>query len=125
MKTKLIFQFICVLLLSLLVTPGAMCQQSNNTIPSNLPHEQVANGPGNGNYTYKLFVAPNKVYGYDIFRNGRIIFHQPALAKPAGNGASLTQKSQADKAAALAIGKIKKGMPPGLTMREIIQVTAN
>jgi hypothetical protein len=126
MKIKTFSQLICVLLISLLITSKAIAQQPDNARAANPASEQVTKGPGVTNYSYKLFVAPNKVYGYDIFRNGKIIFHQPALAESAGDKkASLTKKPHADKAASLAIEKIKKGMPAELTRQEIMQITAH
>lgn len=126
MKTKIITRFICILLLSLLITTRGMSQQPKYERPENPVPGQMTNAPANGNYTYRLFVAPNKVFGYDILRNGKPIFHQPALAEPAGDKqASLTKKPQADKAATLAIEKIKKGMPAELTREEILQITAH
>ncbi len=87
---------------------------------------KIANWPANGNYTYRLFIAPNKVFGYDIFRNGKLIFHQAASAEPAGDKqASLTKRLQADKAATLAIEKIKKGMPAELTRQDVMQIAAH
>lgn len=118
--------FACMLLLSLLIIPDAMSQQPKHPRPASPAPEQIINGPINDTYTYRLFVAPNKVFGYDILRNGRIIFHQPALAEPAGNKeAALNKKSKADKAATLAIEKIKMGMPAELTREELMQITAH
>ncbi len=126
MKTKIITQFACMLLLGLLVTSKAISQQLKYARPVNPSLEQMGNGPGNSNYTYRLFVAPNKVYGYDIFRNGRIIFHQPAMAQPAGDKqSSLIKKPLADKAANFAVEKIKKGMSAELTRQELMQIVTH
>jgi len=76
------------------------------------------------NYTYKLFQAPNKMYGYDIFRNNKFIFHQPALLTMPGNSiVALSKKEYADKAALQAIEKIKKGQPAELSQDEIKKIT--
>ena len=60
-------------------------------------------------YTYQLFQAPNKMYGYDIFFGKKIVFHQgasPALSSEFI--AALSTKQQADAAALLSINKLKK-----------------
>jgi hypothetical protein len=125
MKTKTIFLFTGMLLLSMLITLNIMAQQPKFSRPVNPTPEQMVNGPLTGNYTYHVFAAPNKSFGYDIFRNERIIFHQPASSKSTINDkAVLTTKEQADKAAALAIEKIKKGMPPELSREEILRTSA-
>ncbi len=126
MKTKTIFLFTSLLLISIIITSNATAQQQKNAGPTNLLRNQMANGPANGSYTYRLFVAPNKVYGYDIFRDGRIIFHQPAMAEPAGDKqAALNKRPNAEKAATMAIEKIKKGMPAELTREEVMQITGH
>lgn len=126
MKTKRFALFTCLLALSLLTTPRTMAQQPKNTRPVNPAQAQMTNVPAESNYTYRLFVAPNKAYGYDILRHGKIIFHQPALQEPAGDKQSaLTKKPQADKAALMAIEKIKKGISAELTREEIMQITAH
>lgn len=123
MKSKILFLFPCTLTLCMLVNFRAICQQTVNATPVSTAPILKADGSINPNYTYKLFVAPNKLYGYDIFQNGKIIFHQPALAEPAGDkSASLNKKSDADKAARLAIDKIKTGMSPVLSRQEMMQI---
>ncbi len=52
------------------------------------------------NYTYHVFEAPNKMFGYDIFLNGKIIFHQPAsIAQQKIQLRRLQKRSNAEKAA--------------------------
>jgi hypothetical protein len=76
-------------------------------------------------FTYKTFQAPNGMYGYDIFLNGKIIFHQGASPiKPNDFVSALSNKEQAEKAALLAIGKIKKNQPASLTHKELKKITA-
>ncbi len=38
--------------------------------------ECKAQQPEATKYTYKVFQAPNKNYGYDIFQNGKIVYHE-------------------------------------------------
>ncbi len=113
------------LVLSLLISWQTIAQQTKNSRPANRLSEQTANRPSDGNYTYKLFVALNKMYGYVIFRNGRIIFHQTVLAMPTVyTKGALTERERADKAALMAIEKIKRGIPAELTREELMQITA-
>jgi hypothetical protein len=99
------------------VQPPGQAPASNN---------RVSRGPDGSLYTYTLFMAPNKVYGYNIFQNGKIIYHQPAAAESAGNKQpTLTEKMQADKAAFIAIEKIKRGLPAELTAAELLQATTH
>ena len=99
-------------------------QQTENVKPGNLP-QQIASG-GIQNYTYKVFQAPNKMYGYDIFHDGKIIFHQgasPALANEFIVATSTQQ--QAEKAALLSIEKIKKNQPPVLSQQELKKIVTD
>ncbi len=112
MKTKIINLFLCILLLSMLVTECLIAQQSQYSQYEKLSPQRTVNLPRNSNYTYRLFTAPNQVMGYDIFENGGLVFHQPALAQPAGDKTmALIKRPDADKAAMLAINKIRKGTP--------------
>ena len=93
-------------------------------------------------YTYKIFQAPNKNYGYDIFLNGKIVHHEFASMsqpentsqpKPAGasnanttspafnSGGNLAimKAEHAQKAALLAIEKMKRKELPALSNDEI------
>ncbi len=124
MKTKTITLFGSMLVLSLLIFSQTIAQQTKNSRPANRLSEQTANRPSDGNYTYKLFVAPNKMFGYVIFRNGRIMFHQTVFAMPTGHPkGELIEREKANKAALMAIEKIKKGIPAELTKEELMQIT--
>ena len=75
-------------------------------------------------FTYKTFQAPNGMYGYDIFLNGKIIFHQGASPLQSNSSIEpLSKKEEADQAALLAIGKIKKNQPATLTQEELKKIT--
>ena len=125
MRTKIVARLACTFVLSATITFKAKAQQQRMLAPgSRTPRQMTSTYAIGNNYTYRLFIAPNKLYGYDILRNGKTIFHQPALQEPAGDKeAAITKKWQADKAVALAIEKIKKGIPPQLTREDIMQIT--
>lgn len=94
-------------------------QQLQNTKSQN-----AANVIMSANYAYKLFQAPNKIYGYDIFFNEKIIFHQGASSiQPNKSIAALATKAQAEKAALLTIEKIKLNQPAALTQQELKKIT--
>ncbi len=125
MKTKIIFLFTCTLLISLLVTSSTMAQQPKYVRPANSTPDQMVKGPVNGNYTYHVFTAPNKTFGYDIFQNERLVFRLPAIPRFKGDEkVFLTKKQQAEKAVALTLHKLKNGIPPALTPAEIKRIIA-
>lgn len=69
--------------------------------------------------TYTIFQNPDLSYGYDIFRNGKKIVHQPNVPGIAGN-AGFAQKDDAVKMANLVVFKVEKNiMPPTVTLKEI------
>lgn len=99
------------------------------------------------NYTYKVFQAPNKNYGYDIIQNGKIVYHEFAsmnlpentsqpktlsVSRSTGGGPALNTKENlalvradhAEKAALLAIEKMKKNELPVLSKDEIKKIIA-
>jgi hypothetical protein len=98
-------------------------------------------------YTYKVFQAPNKNFGYDILLNGKIVYHEFAsldqaeninlpktsgLSKLHATSASLVTKENlalvkaehAQKAALLAIEKMKRKELPVLSRDEIKTIIA-
>jgi hypothetical protein len=98
-------------------------------------------------YSYKVFQAPNKNYGYDIYKNGKIVYHefasinQPENFNPSNNTSpaklngvnkapdnkenlALVKSGHAEKAALLAIEKMKRNELPVLSRDEIKQITA-
>ena len=101
-----------------------------------------AQQPEATNYTFKIFQAPNKNYGYDIFQNGKIVYHEFAsmsqtenTSQPKPSGATKVNSTStvfntrqnlafmkaehAQKAALLAIEKMKRRELPVLSNDEI------
>jgi len=66
----------CILMLILFTTSQAKAQQPTDSQPANVS-QQIAKGDPTAIYTYKVFQAPNKMYGFDILKNSKFIFHQP------------------------------------------------
>ncbi|MDP1620980.1 MAG: DUF4907 domain-containing protein [Bacteroidales bacterium] len=74
--------------------------------------------------TYKLIPGVNNTWGYDIYMDGRVNIHQPSIPALPGNDGFKTQE-KAEKAARLAIKKIKNGeMPPTITVEELKKLKA-
>ncbi|MEO8416816.1 MAG: hypothetical protein ABI472_24340 [Ginsengibacter sp.] len=138
MKSKINFPGICTMLLCLCFSKNIVAQQIKATSQDAVTH----NGQPANTYTYKVFEAPNKMYGYDILQNGKGIFHQPAAIIPTNNTGlnqsavpqtlssandprgvvnGFSKEEFAQNAAMLSIEKIKKRSAPALTNDEMKQ----
>jgi len=121
MKTKIntLFAF----MMSMFITLKSEAQQPTYAKPENISPQRVSTAV-NANYTYKIFQAPNKMYGYDILKDGKFIYHQPASNALANSyHPALARKEDAEKAAQFSIDKIKKGQQPSaLTTDEIKKI---
>lgn len=126
MKTFILKYCSCAMLSLLFFALKGTAQSAQPPGQSPASNTRVSRGQDGSLYTYTLFMAPNKVYGYNIFQNGKIIYHQPAMPESAGNKQpTLSEKIQADKAAFIAIEKIKRGLSAELTPAELLQATAH
>lgn len=122
MKTKTITLLGCMVLITALSTSAQTitAERSRNSQELQLRSRQ----PGDS-YSFHLFVAPNKSFGYDILRNDKLVFHQPAFSGAFNDrDLMLIKKEQANTAALLAIEKIRKGVPPELSRDELKNITA-
>jgi hypothetical protein len=71
-------------------------------------------------FTYQIIEAPNKKFGYDIYKNKQMLIHQPSIPAFPGNEGFQT-KADAVKIAMLVIKKLKRGeMPPSVSRNELI-----
>jgi hypothetical protein len=138
MKSKISFAVICTMMLCLCFSKKVIAQQ-DQTISPNTSTARTGGGQPANNYTYKVFEAPNKMFGYDIYQDGRIIFHQPAAIRYSDNmpanqtpvqnarfdphikANGFSKEVFAQNAASLSIGKIRKRSAPALTDDEIRQ----
>jgi hypothetical protein len=130
MKKIISFSLESLLIILLLIAPKCKAQQQQVT-----------------KYTYKVFQAPNKNFGYDILLNGKIVYHEFAsmtlpenpsqtktadLAKlrvqhPSSNtreNLALVKHEHAEKAALQAIEKMKRNELPALSRDEIKNIVA-
>ncbi len=70
-------------------------------------------------YTYKLVPSIHNTWGYDIFRDNKLMIHQMSIPGLPGNEGFKT-KTEAGKIALLVIEKLQKGeMPPRVTLEEM------
>ena len=120
MKTKIILMYGCMMAAVCLAGYQAPAQSMQAVKP-----EYISGTKKVAEFTWKIFQAPNKMYGYDIFKNNKFIHHQPASFTTQDNStAALSTKEQAGKAALFAIEKIKKGQPAQLSQDEIKKILA-
>ena len=75
--------------------------------------------PYSGQFSIKTFQNTDKTWGYDVFKNVKLLVHQPNIpAVPSFKGFSTKEK--AEKTAGLVIKKIEQGeMPPTVTIEEL------
>jgi hypothetical protein len=112
MKTNINTRFACIIIVMTLVSTHLFAQQPTHPQPANISPQTAA---ANASYTYKVFQAPNKMYGFDILKNTKLIFHQPASNVPASSiHPALGTAENAEKAAQFSIDKIKKGQQPSM-----------
>ena len=145
MKTKFIIRISCQAALFILLINSATAQQPANGKQlgsRNFPKHQGQPAT----FNYKVFQAPNNLFGYDIYQDGKGVFHQPAALFSQGkipvtqapiqqndnkvkgspdrlNGFS--RREDAENAARLSIEKIKRQAAPALTDEEIQQIFKN
>jgi hypothetical protein len=121
MKTNITILSI-ILAASLFTCSGLKAQQSTSSAENDKTLHANQLIPA---YSFKVFQAPDKMYGYDIFMNDKIIFHQPAASPKQDNAALLlTRKEQAEKAASFMINKMRNNEAATLTKDEIKQLNA-
>ena len=110
--------------MALLVSAAAEAQQQKFVLPYKGTQKEQSNNTA-GDYSYKLYNAPNNMYGYDIYKDGKPCYHQFVLMYVSKEGKRLiATKLQAEKAALVAIGKIKKGEPPVLSGDDLKKIVA-
>ena len=73
-------------------------------------------------FTFKIIVAADNTFGYDIFQNNRMVIHQPII--PGTSGAhGFKTKSDAEKVAQLVMQKMKNGeRRPTVTSEELNKI---
>jgi len=80
--------------------------------PSSLNHTDST-------FTFQIIDASGKTFGYDIYKDEKLVIHQPHIPAIAGNEGFKTS-DDAKKVARLAIAKMEKGqMPPTITLEEL------
>lgn len=93
------FYFVCICLLSPCVKVG-----------DSVPQLRV---------NYRIITNTDRTYGYDIFIDGKLRVHQPAIPGVQGTRGFL-RKADAKKVAGLVVKKVQSGlMPPTVEAREL------
>ena len=124
MNTKKLLFIAGIFSMTLLASAATQAQQQKPVLPGNTAQKEIANNDA-GNYSYKLYNAPNNMYGYDIYKDGKPVYHQFVLMYISKEGKRLiATKPQAQKAALIAIGKIKQGQPPMLSGDDLKKIIA-
>jgi hypothetical protein len=121
MKTKKTLLLACTFFVLPFITSHAIAQQSG-TVPSPTVMQKVPLiGPdAYANYTFKLYNAPNNTFAYDILKNGKPVYRQFVLMYLSNEGKRFfASKPQTQKAAIVAIEKIKNGQQPTFSKEEI------
>lgn len=118
--------YFIVLLTLLALGCGKKEQETTATPPAQktLPADS-AGVQAQASYRYQLIEAPEKTFGYDIFRNDAMVIHQPHIpGMPGVRG--FQREDQARKAADLMIEKMKNNeMPPTLSEADIADILKN
>jgi UDP:flavonoid glycosyltransferase YjiC (YdhE family) len=148
MKPKITYPGTMFLLPMLLIASLSRAQQTTEI--EKQPRQSPAhsfNNPASVSYTYKIFQSPNKNFGYDILMNGKLVYHEFASMHQQENQlqtknpntlrlhnpntdlnkkefGALSKKEHAEKAALLAIEKMKKRESPMLSQDELRNITA-
>jgi hypothetical protein len=126
MKTKSITLFPSLLVLTMLLGLTSIAQQGKYNKPAKTGSDEQLSTSLNIAYTFRVFTAPNKTYGYDILQNERLVFRLPAMPRFQGDeNFSITTQKKAEMAATLTIIKIKRGMSPQLSKEELIKIAAH
>lgn len=114
----------CMVVSFVLLILTARSQQVQQPQASAAQHMQPGNVSTCCAYRHILFLAPNKVYGYNILLNGKLVLYQPATQQSTDkNMPAITTKVRADKAAALAIEKLRRGIAGELSPAELSHIT--
>ena len=73
-------------------------------------------------WSFVLIPSVKQTWGYDIYRNNKLLIHQLSIPSVAGNE-GFKRKLDAEKVAKLVIEKLKKGeMPPTITSDDLTKL---
>jgi hypothetical protein len=73
----------------------------------------------NSQFMYKIISSAANTFGYDVYRNGNLLIHQPTIPGMGGVNGFKT-KQDAKRVAELVLMKIKKGeIPPSITEEDL------
>src|ERR1700759_2448627 len=103
MKPKKLLWIVCTIYGALFIITESSAQQARSVLPVNasrnattLPYDAVVV------YSYKLYSAPNNLYGYDILLDGKLVYHQFVLTALSNESKRFfASRTQAETAAVL------------------------
>jgi len=118
---------ICIVLLTLLAFGCGKPKETTAELPpQDTPATDSAAVVNEGSsYRFEIIEAPEKTFGYDVYKNDAMFIHQPHIpGMPGVRG--FDREDQAKKAAELMIDKMKNGVvPPTLSEEEIAAILKN
>ena len=113
MKTFLLRYCTCAMLSLLFFALKGTAQTAQPPGQPPASNTRVSRGADGSLYTYTLFIAPNKVYGYNIFRMVKsFIISLLRLSLPATNSQPLLTKCRRTKQPLLPSKKLKEACRP-------------
>jgi hypothetical protein len=117
---------ICIVLLTLLAFGCGKPKETTAELPAEeTPAADSAAVVTSASYRYQVIEAPEKTFGYDVYKDDVMFIHQPHIpGMPGVKG--FEREDQARKAADLMIDKMKNGIvPPTLSEEEIADIIKN
>ena len=121
MKTKKPLLLACTLFILPFTAFHVFAQQSRTVHPPAVTHKVPVIGPdAYTTYSFRLYNAPNNTFAYDILKNGKLVYRQFVLMFVSNEGERFfASKQQTEKAATIAIEKMKVGQQPSFSREEI------
>lgn len=75
-----------------------------------------------GKYEIKVYKGPGNSFGYDVWKDGKPLYHEYVMTYVTLEGKRLfASESQVKKGGQLAISRLKKGELPTLSLKDIKQ----
>ena len=80
----------------------------------------VSKYKGTDSYRFAIYPGRNDSWGFDIYRNGRPVFHHHVLTWVTVEGKRVfARKAAVEQAAAVAVAKVEQGRSPLISEQEI------
>jgi hypothetical protein len=121
MKTKKSLLIACTFFVLPFIACHAFAQQSSTIHSPAVSQKIPVIGPDvYATYSFRLYNAPNNTFAYDILKNGKPVYRQFVLMYLSNEGKRFfASKPQTQKAAIIAMEKIRNGRQPTFSKEEI------